>query len=88
MPNALTPILLPAIRSVVLKFGSATYTGPPDPIVAQTQFITELSTAISEAVILYLNTQVIVLPGQAVVTAGGPTNQAGSTVSPGKLQAP
>jgi len=88
MANALTSILLPAVRSVVLKFGSATYTGPPDPIVAQTQFINELSAAISDAVVLYLNTQVIVLPGQAVTTVGGPTSQAGTTVSPGKLQAP
>lgn len=33
---------------------------------------------------LVVNTQLNVMPGQAVATAGGPTAQTGSTVSPGQ----
>jgi len=92
MSAILKGLLQPQIQAVLTGFSSATYTGPPEGISAQTLFVDQLSTAIALAVQTYLNANVIVNPGQAVTvaTVGGPTAQAGggSTVSPGKLTAP
>lgn len=84
MSRLLQGILESNIRPAVQRFGTSEYTGPDDAARAQEQFITDLSAAIARSVQQYLNSNVIVLPGQA--TAGGPTNQV--TVSPGGLAAP
>lgn len=88
MSQILKGLLQPQIQSVLTSFGSAAYSGPPDGTAAQTLFAEKLATAIATAVQQYLIQNVKVNPGIAVVTAGGPTAQAGSTTSPGILQAP
>lgn len=88
----LKTLLESKIRPVFEGFGTGEYSGPEDPATAQDEMIQKLSTAIAEAVATeiqnYLNGQVKVIPGQTVVTAGGPTNQTGATTSPGSLLAP
>lgn len=92
-------LLQPKIKAVIEGFGTNSYSsGAPDsPAAAQSKFVNELSTAITDAVSeavakevqLYLNNSVTVTAGtQLVVTAGGPTAQAGTTTTPGKLTAP
>jgi hypothetical protein len=65
------------------------YKGPTDPCQAQREFSQRLAIAISNAVSKgvqqYLLSNVTVIPGQLVVTAGSPTAQAGSTTTPGIL---
>jgi hypothetical protein len=51
-------------------------------------FADKLATAIATAMQQYLLSNVTVIPGIPVVTAGGPTNQVGATTAPGILQAP
>lgn len=88
----LNTLLEAKIRPVFEGFGKSSYNGPDDPAKAQDDMIKKLAAAIAEAVAVeiqkYLNTQVKVVPGQVVVTAGGPTNQAGATTTPGALTAP
>jgi hypothetical protein len=90
MSAPLKALLQPQILKVFQE--SASMPGPtsgyPDPISAQLLLADKLSTAIALAVQQYLTTSVTVLPGQTVVTAGGPTNQTGLTTTPGKLLAP
>lgn len=88
MSAILKGLLQPQIQTVLTSFGSAVYAGPPEGASAQALFADRLSTAIATAVQQYLLTNVTVVPGQAVVTAGGPTNQAGATTTPGILSAP
>jgi outer membrane protein OmpA-like peptidoglycan-associated protein len=88
MSATLAGLLQPRILSVLRSFGSEEYNGPTDPAAAQAKMAQELSQAIAQAVQQYLLISVTVTPGQAVVTAGGPTNQVGSTTTPGKLTVP
>jgi hypothetical protein len=89
MSAILKGLLQPQIQSVVSSLAVPGPASPlPDPISAQTVLVDRLSTAIAIAVQQYLTTSVLVIPGQAVVTAGGPTAQAGATTTPGKLLAP
>jgi hypothetical protein len=55
---------------------------------AQDAYIRDLSVAISVSVQEYLDKYVLVLVGQTVITAGGPTNQVGTTTTPGDLLVP
>jgi hypothetical protein len=86
MSDILKNLLEPGIRSTLRSFGSNDYSGgaPTTGTGAQDQLVDRLSTAIAEAVQQYLASNVTVLPGQAVATSTG----AGSTVSPGILNAP
>jgi len=97
--GTLIGLLKPNIKSVIEGFGTNSYSaGAPDsPEGAQSKFINELSTAITDAVSAavakevqtYLLNSVTVTAGtQLVVTVGGPTTQAGTTTTPGKLTAP
>jgi hypothetical protein len=88
MSRVLAGILEPNIRSVVEGFGKAEYSGPLNAANAQDKFIRELTNAISVSIQQYLVSNVTVIPGQVVITAGGPTNQAGATTTPGILNAP
>jgi hypothetical protein len=92
MSAILTGLLQPQISKVLTSFGSTSYSGPPDPALAQQKMVLELSQAIALAVQQYLTTNVTVIPGQGVTvaTTGGPTNQVGGgvTVTPGALLAP
>lgn len=88
MSGVLKGLLQPQIQAVVSGFGTQVYTGPPNATAAQALFVDQLSTAIAVAVQAYLQTSVKVAPGQSVITAGGPTNQAGTTTTPGILIAP
>jgi hypothetical protein len=88
MSQILKGLLQPQIQSVLSSFGGPEYIGPPEGVSAQTQFADRLSTAIAIAVQQYLLTNVTVIPGIPVITAGGPTNQVGATTAPGLLQAP
>lgn len=88
MSQVLKGLLQPQIQAVLTSFGSAVYAGPPEGTSAQIVFADKLATAIAIAVQQYLTTNVTVLPGIAVVTAGGPAAQAGATTAPGILQAP
>ena len=88
MSAILKGLLQPQILGVLQSYGSATYVGPPDPIASQALFADKLATAIATAVQQYLLSNVTVIPGIPVVTAGGPTNQVGATTAPGILQAP
>lgn len=88
MSAILENLLKPQIQTALQKFGSAQYSGPVNPAAAQQQFVDELSKAIAKAIQQYLLGNVTVIPGQVVLTVGGPTNQAGTTSSPGKLNAP
>lgn len=54
----LEALLVANITPVVTTFGSAGYTGPPDPAAAQTAFINQLSGAIATAVYTYLQSNV------------------------------
>lgn len=89
MSAILKGLLQPAIQGVLTSAATPGVASPaPDPIIAQTLLADKLSTAIAIAVQTYLLTSVTVIPGQAVLTTGGPTNQAGATSTPGKLLAP
>ena len=87
MSQILHGILEPKILAALRKFGSAEYTGPDDAAKAQDMFAKELSLAISAAMQQYITAYVLTNPGQAVTTVGGPTNQAGATISPGTVTA-
>jgi hypothetical protein len=88
MSAILTGLLQPQIAKVLTSFGATSYSGPPDPALAQQKMVLELSQAIAVAVQQYLTVTVTVIPGQVVTTVGGPTNQVGATTTPGKLLAP
>lgn len=88
MSAILKGLLQPQIQTVLTSFGTEVYTGPPTGTAAQTLFADRLSTAIAAAVQQYLLTNVTVIPGIPVATAGGPAAQVGATTAPGKLQAP
>jgi hypothetical protein len=88
MSAILKGLLQPQIQTVLASFGTEAYLGSPNPTTAQTVFAEKLATAIAIAVQQYLLTNVTVTPGQLVVTAGSPTAQAGSTTTPGILNAP
>jgi hypothetical protein len=89
MSVILKGLLQPQIQSVVSSLAGAGPSSPlPDPLSAQVVLVDRLSTAIAIAVQQYLTANVIVAPGQVVVTAGGPTNQTGATTTPGTLIAP
>ena len=52
------------------------------------QMLLKIASAVSDIamdIVQEIQTNAQVMPGQSVVTAGGPSNQAGSTVSPGKI---
>lgn len=89
MSQILHGILKPKILSVLQSFigKDGEYTGPVDTQKVQEDFAEKLSLAISSAMQQYITANVITNPGQAVATAGGPTNQAGATVSPGTVTA-
>jgi hypothetical protein len=84
MSQTLAGLLQPRILSAFQSFGTAEYSGPIDPAAAQQKMALELSRAIAEAVQIYLQVNVNVLPGQA--TIGGPSAQV--TATPGILTAP
>lgn len=68
-------------------FGSDAAAGAGYPAIAD-PFWTKLADAISDIamdVVNEIQQNAEVMPGQAVVTAGGPSSQAGTTVSPGKI---
>jgi hypothetical protein len=89
MSAILKAYLQPQIQGVVSSLAVPGPASPvPDPITAQAVLVDRLSTAIALAVQQYLIANVLVIPGQTVVTAGGPTNQVGATTTPGKLLAP
>jgi hypothetical protein len=89
MSAILKGLLQPAIQGVLTSVATPGPASPlPDPISAQAVLADKLATAIALSVQQYLTNNVTVIPGQAVVTAGGPTAQAGATVSPGVLLAP
>ena len=54
MSAILKGLLQPRIQQVLADFGSGAYSGPDNPAAAQTRLADELSTAIAEAVQLYL----------------------------------
>jgi hypothetical protein len=96
MSQILHKILEPKLLKVLKEFssGDGGFTGvdpklDPDKQIeaVQKKFAESLSLAISEAMQQYITANVITNPGQAVATAGGPTNQAGATVSPGTVTA-
>lgn len=70
-------VILKGLIETELKnaFGDNLYSGEME----------KFSQAIAAAVQKYLQANVTVIPGQAVLTAGGPTNQAGATTAPGIL---
>ena len=88
MSQILKGLLQSQIQTELMSFGGSTYAGPMDGLAAQTMFVEKLATAIALAVQQYLLTNVTVTPGIAVVTVGSPTTQAGTTTTPGILQAP
>jgi len=54
MSAILKGLLQPRIGKVLADFGSGAYDGPDDPTIAQNRLADELSTAIAEAIQLYL----------------------------------
>lgn len=56
-PN-LKALIQAQITPVITGFGSAQYTGPTNPVQAQQKFIDELSTALANAVSIYIQTAV------------------------------
>lgn len=59
------------------EFGDNLYSGEME----------KFAKAIASAMQQYITANVITNPGQVVTTAGGPTNQVGSTTSPGTVTA-
>ena len=69
--SAITPPPAGSEPAVVIEYGS------------RVQAATAL--AIAEAVVEHIQTAAQVLPGIAVATAGGPSNQTGATTAPGVI---
>jgi PHP family Zn ribbon phosphoesterase len=65
---------------LVSKFGKNLYTDEPS------NEMSKFTEAIAKAIQTYLETNVKVQIGQAVATAGGPTNQVGTTTTVGNLK--
>ena len=62
MSAILKGLLQPRIQQVLADFGSGAYSGPDNPAAAQTRLADELSTAIAEAVQIYLRDSVTTQP--------------------------
>lgn len=90
------PLIAPTIRARFVatihaglqrEFSPAISQGKNYPPVAD-EFWLHLANAIADIatdIVDEIHSNAQVVPGQAVVTVGGPTNQAGTTVSPGKI---
>jgi hypothetical protein len=63
------------------QFGKNLYKDEP------TNEMTKFAAALATAIQTYITANVITNPGQPVATAGGPTNQAGTTIGPGTVTA-
>lgn len=62
MSAILKGLLQPRIGKVLADFGSGAYGGPDNPAAAQNQLVDNLSTAIAEAVQIYLRDSVTTQP--------------------------